>query len=269
MTRVAIIGDVGGHHAQLVDCLARLGVTATTWPAGLEVIQVGDLFGGVDDVDVARLVEPHLYAGRWRQLIGNWELEAVGGPEVTDTKGRGADRAALEYFARWRAAGLVTYTTTVTSRKGATAIVTHAGVTSNYWRTNLSRHVDAVDVADAINNSVSPTSLWRGGRMFAGHHRLLSPSPVWASTEELWRSWSADQPSPWPQVHGHTHSYNWARHDWRDWVPRELTRDAHPDRRRRHVRYQPAGSQPIIGIDCALNGAPPASLHALELTTAP
>ena len=105
MTRVAIIGDVGGHHAQLVDCLARLGVTATTWPAGLEVIQVGDLFGGVNDVDVARLVEPHLYAGRWRQLIGNWELEAVGGPEVTDTKGRGADRAALEYFARWRDKG--------------------------------------------------------------------------------------------------------------------------------------------------------------------
>ncbi len=60
-----MIGDIGGHADQLVGCLARLGATEGAWPEGLHVVQVGDLFGGFDDVGVAHIVEPHLYAGRW------------------------------------------------------------------------------------------------------------------------------------------------------------------------------------------------------------
>lgn len=82
MRRVAVIGDVGGYVGHLRHALGQLGVTDSVWPDDLHVIQVGDLFGGRADVEVAELVGPHLRAGRWAQLIGNWELEAVGGVAI-------------------------------------------------------------------------------------------------------------------------------------------------------------------------------------------
>ena len=82
MRRVAVIGDVGGYVRHLRHALGQLGVTDSVWPGDLRVSQVGDLFGGRADVEVAELVGPHLRAGRWTQLIGNWELEAVGGAAI-------------------------------------------------------------------------------------------------------------------------------------------------------------------------------------------
>lgn len=67
MGRVAVIGDVGGYVAHLRHALGQLGVTGSVWPDDLHVIQVGDLFGGRSDVEVAELVAPHLRAGRWRR----------------------------------------------------------------------------------------------------------------------------------------------------------------------------------------------------------
>ena len=82
MSRVAVIGDVGGYVRHLRHALEQLGVTDSVWPDDLHVIQVGDLFGGRADVEVAELVGPHPRAGRWTQLIGNRELEAVGGVAI-------------------------------------------------------------------------------------------------------------------------------------------------------------------------------------------
>jgi len=100
MGRVAVIGDVGDYVAHLRHALGQLDVTDSVWPDDLHVVQVGDLFGGRSDVEVAEVVGPHLRAGRWTQLIGNWELEAVGGVAI----GR-ADRAvqpgAIAEFRRW------------------------------------------------------------------------------------------------------------------------------------------------------------------------
>ena len=56
MGRVAVIGGVGGYVAHLRHALAQLGVTDSVWPDDLHVIQVGDLFGGRADVEVAELV---------------------------------------------------------------------------------------------------------------------------------------------------------------------------------------------------------------------
>ena len=103
-----MIGDVGGFADQLAGCLRQLGVCDGSWPADLHVIQVGDLVGGRDDVAVVDLVEPHLVAGRWTQLVGNWELGAVGAFEI-GRAGRCADPAALDRFAGWFDAGLVRY----------------------------------------------------------------------------------------------------------------------------------------------------------------
>lgn len=102
MVTTAVIGDVGGHVGHLVDCLSALGVRDGVWPDGLHVVQVGDLFGGGDgDVEVARLVQPLLYAGLWTQLVGNWELAAVGGPEVSAGDGRRAHPDAMTLLARY------------------------------------------------------------------------------------------------------------------------------------------------------------------------
>ena len=76
VTRSAVIGDVGGHVAHLRHALGQLGVTDTTWPNDLHVIQVGDLFGGRAHAEVVQLVGPHLRARRWTQLIGNSEPSA-------------------------------------------------------------------------------------------------------------------------------------------------------------------------------------------------
>ncbi len=65
MSRVAVIGDVGGYARHLRHGLGKLGVTDSVWPDDLHVIQVGDLFGGRADVEVAELVGPHLRCGRW------------------------------------------------------------------------------------------------------------------------------------------------------------------------------------------------------------
>ena len=116
--RVAIIGDVGGLVGQLSACLAEVGVVGDRWPAGLHVVQVGDLFGGFDDVAVAELVEAHLLAGRWTQLVGNWELGAVGGFSI-GRRGRTAHPDALERFAAWCDGGLVRYAVGVRARSGS------------------------------------------------------------------------------------------------------------------------------------------------------
>ena len=99
MGAVAIIGDVGGHAGQLAQCLAHLGVTPAVWPEGLTVVQVGDLLGGVDDRRVVAMVEPHIVAGRWVQLLGNWDSRALGGCWFMSPK-RGEPDADAEVASR-------------------------------------------------------------------------------------------------------------------------------------------------------------------------
>jgi hypothetical protein len=77
------------------------------------------------------------------------------------------------------------------------------------------------------------------------------PSPLWASTDELWWSWYAED-MPWSQVHGHANA-------WRPgagcngWVPEELLECAETVPARGWCRYRPPGSpHRIIGIDPGL-----------------
>ena len=122
MGRVGVIGDVGGYVARLRHALGQLGVADSVWPDDLHVIQVGDLFGGRSDVEVAELVAPHLRAGRWTQLIGHWELEAVGGVAIGGA-GRTVQPAAVAEFRRWHRDGLIQRAAAVTSASGAVDVV--------------------------------------------------------------------------------------------------------------------------------------------------
>jgi len=256
VTTVAVIGDVGGHVDQLRDALGLVGVTDSYWPVDLEVVQLGDLFGGFDDMAVAELVGPHVYAGRWIQLLGNWELEAVGGPTVTSAQGRCADPKALQAFSRWHTSGFVRRAATVTSSTGTVGVVSHAGVGYHFWSHDLNGERDATQVVARLN-SMPLDQVARPGSMF-GRPDEGAPGPIWASTSELWSDWKV---CPFPQIHGHSCAFS--QRGWNTWVPESLRRFATPERG--HVTFAPSSrSAPIIGIDAGLwERSPRGSLRPL------
>ncbi len=262
METVAVIGDVGGFADQLRCALASLGVIAQKWPDGLHVIQVGDLLGGRDDCAVVDLVWPHIEAGRWTQLIGNWELAAVGGPTIVSGDQRTADPEALQTFAEWHQASLVKWAAEVTMPDGAIGVVTHGGIGYEFWADDLDGDRDARSVVERLN-AMDRTQIARPGEMY-GAFNERAPGPVWASTAEVWSGWKV---CPWPQIHGHSSAYS-PEGGWRPYVPTHLRRRATVDGT--HVTFKRTErSAPIIGIDPGLSEvSPPGSLQPFVTGTA-
>ena len=260
--RVAVIGDVGGYVEHLRRALGSLGVTDDAWPADLHVVQVGDLFGGRADIDVARLVAPHVAAGRWTQLAGNWELFAVGGP-IVGRAGRQAHPAALAEFAAWYRDGLVQRAETITSSSGVTGVITHAGIGHAFWMQDLAGEPDPFRVVGRLN-SMPIEQIARPGTMM-GCDREPAPGPIWASIAEVYRGWTA---CPWPQIHGHTTAWR-QKFGWSQFLPNHLQNRCTADRG--HVTFVPSeGSRPIIGIDPALwDRSPLGALRPLVFSTSP
>ena len=258
---MAVIGDVGGFVNHLQHALESLGVRDDCWPDDLHVIQVGDLFGGRADCDVARLVAPHLAAGRWTQLVGNWELGAVGGIPIGKA-GRSPDPQAIAEFSAWHRDGLVQRAATVTSSKGATGVVTHAGISYGFWMQDLLGEPDPFRVVGALN-SMPLDQLARPGAML-GFEGEPAPGPIWSSANETWREWRV---CPWPQIHGHTTAWR-PKLGWAPWIPEEIRRRCVVDRL--HATFTPSeGSPPIIGIDPGLwDRSVVGELRPLVFTTA-
>lgn len=165
--RIAVIGDFAGFLDHLRAALATLGVTASHWPDDLLVIQVGDLLGGRDDLDVVELIAPHVATRRWVQLLGNWELEAADDPQVTNAKGRTADVEALRVFRDWYQDGLVHHAVGVNTESGATGVITHAGISHGFWSQDLAGSTDGQDVVEMIR-SMALRQVARPGEMFGG-----------------------------------------------------------------------------------------------------
>lgn len=129
------------------------------------------------------------------------------------------------------------------------AVVTHAGITSDWWFDVLEGEVDARQAVTKIN-AASLEDIHRPGEMLPIGDGMRPPGPVWASTAELWSSW-LDQPAPWPQVHGHSSSWNYQRHTWSPWTPEECIPFAAVDEAERRSRYltgRGVGAS-ITGID--------------------
>ena len=289
MGTVAIIGDVGGHASQLIGCLKGLGVSSPDHlPEDLTIVQVGDLLGGVDDRTVVQIVNNFLPTGRWIQLLGNWDSRVVGGwPFVSPTRGE-PDPDAEDLFALWHHTGDAHHAAAVTTAGGATAVLTHAGVTEPFWRRWLGATLDPVEAVVRIND-LPLAVVHQPGRMLGfaepavnvdfGYddmpddqlvtvRRATAPvGPIWADTTELWSGW-LDQPSPWPQVHGHTSA--WFRNTWSEHAPRNAVPYATRDTRLRHTRFMSArgSGPPIIGIDCSVWAAPNCVLHPLVIPNA-
>ena len=97
------------------------------------------------------MVEPHIVAGRWVQLLGNWDSRALGGCWFMSPKRGEPDADAEVRIALWHSAGFATHAAAVTTHGGSTAVVTHAGVTAPFWRQALGGTRDPIEAAGRIN----------------------------------------------------------------------------------------------------------------------
>nr|WP_246214350.1 metallophosphoesterase [Modestobacter muralis] len=218
--RVAVIGDVGGHRAQLAQALVRLGADPGTYrlPPDLQVVQVGDLVHrGPDSPGVIALVDRLLsdQPGQWHQLAGNHEGQyvdtpAFDWPEVLPV-------AVQDTLRDWWSSGRMRVAAAVTLADGEQVLVTHAGLTSGLHH-RLGRPRTADDAAAALEalRETDPAALWRAGAMLGGGAPDLAAGPMWAEAgAELAASWVADEAlgvqMPFTQVHGHSSVLGWER----------------------------------------------------------
>jgi hypothetical protein len=275
-TAVAVIGDVGGHRACLRTALARVGadLDAADLPDGLVVIQVGDLVGGPDDAalveDVDRLTAR--YPGRWLQLIGNWEAQFLGGPAfVRSGAATPVDPAAAAGVRRLWAERRLHPAVGVASGSGIDVLITHAGLSREFWRCELGAPASAADAARelAVLARRDRGVLFRPGALLAETPVAGPAGPLWAvASTEVWPSWLEEAP-PFGQVHGHTSPYFFGGRRWNDEVTDAVRQRSRVIAERRHIWFDAAPGRRIVGIDPGLGRRPRGGeLHALLLRTA-
>lgn len=142
VSRVALIGDVGGHADDLARVLEALGCDTEhgTMPADLTVLQVGDLVDRGPDSLGALLLALRMWRNhrdRWIQLIGNHETYYLHDEVVAalparfkplDAAGVQCLRAVLQSPARMFHRAAV-----VELADGTELLATHAGISPREW----------------------------------------------------------------------------------------------------------------------------------------
>ncbi|HJQ03962.1 MAG TPA: metallophosphoesterase [Nocardioides sp.] len=262
--RIAVIGDVGGHLEALRAELSRIGVPddgAGEIPEDLVVVQVGDLVHrGPDSAGVVALVDTHLRRtpDRWFQLVGNHEAFYVFGPQFRLSER--LDRRAAGTLSGWWQEGVLRAAVSFSSG-GETFLVTHAGLTREYWRLFLGAPDDARAAAAALNDMLrrGDDRLIRAGQVHGG---AVDPAagPLWAAADtELEAGWR-DHTLPFSQVHGHSSAVRWPDGD----APEPPASDVVLDHTLRHTTTVLAGGR-IIGVDPGHGDNAAESWGALEL----
>jgi len=229
MTRIVVVGDVGGFPQQLATAVTGLIDDEDT-----VVVQVGDLVDrGPDSSGVLAFVAERLAVApaRWVQLIGNHESQYLDGdpfwpeplaePDVTLLRGWWL-RDQVKVAAALRTAG------------GEEFLLTHAALTDKAWR-ELGAPVTAGTAADLLNTR--PEELLLDDR-----------GPLWAEAgPDVYESWlHADQPPPFSQLHGHSTIVDFGR---RAWVCGERIRQrATVDWVARHTFTRISGAR-FVGVD--------------------
>jgi hypothetical protein len=259
--RVAVIGDVGGHLDALQRELVRLGAHPRTLdlPAGLTIVQVGDLIHrGPDSDGVVALVDRYLreQPKQWVQIVGNHEAFYLREP-VFDWPER-VDSTTAAILRRWWAVGSMRVAAGLSTPTGD-YLVTHAGLTAGFWRAVLAMPVTAATAAAALNGLVGnrDSAVFRTGAM-VGRRPSRSAGPLWAdASRELVPSWFQSR-LPFGQIHGHSSITDWSTGAMRGStaVAAHTTANAAT----RHETTTLAGDR-IIGID-PCHGARPAPVWA-------
>lgn len=254
MSRVAVIGDVGGHLEELRAELLRLGADPTSrrLPPDLIVVQVGDLVHrGPDSVGVLELVDGYLEAqpDQWIQLVGNHEAQYLRRPAF-DWPERLDDQAAAT-LTRWWVDGRMLAAVAIRSPNSSPIntgreeqfLITHAGLTSGFWRSVLDRLTGADRAAAAINSLIGTHEdvLFNGGQMLGSGRPDQLAGPIWAAAgPELVSSWLGVR-LPFSQIHGHSTLRDWGKAN-------TVSRLTSTDEATRHEVTTLDGGR-IIGVD--------------------
>ena len=213
MGRVAVIGDLAGHRAELTAELRRLGADEHTGrlPDDLQVLQVGDLVHrGPDPEGVVALVDRYLreQPEQWVQLAGNHEAQYLREPAFSWPER--IDDTAIDTLRRWWATGRMRVAAAVRT-SDEEFLITHAGLTEGYWRLALDSPAGAEQAAAALNSFIGAHEdvLFHAGQMLGGGEPDPAAGPLWAATgTELVPGWLA-APSPFSQIHGHSGVVDW------------------------------------------------------------
>ncbi len=247
---MAVIGDVGGHLAELRQELDRLGADPDTGrlPDDLVVVQVGDLVHrGPDSEGVVALVDAFLtrQPEQWIQIVGNHEAQYLREPAFTWPETISEEAQAT--LRRWWETGAMRAAATLCTADGW-FLVTHAGVTAGFWRAVLNTPVTASPAAAAVNALAGrrDEALFRAGVMLGGRRPTALAGPLWAeASTELLPSW-LDTRLPFSQIHGHSCLYDWDGDEFRP--SRRICEVTTVDAERRHEITTFHGGQ-IIGVD--------------------
>lgn len=195
MVTVLIIGDVGGCARQLAAAVDPVIGNVDT-----VVIQVGDLIDrGPDTTGVLAIVRDRI-AGtpRWIQLVGNHELQYLGGGRFWQDPVAAADADLLR---SWWLCERVQIAAAVRTADGDDLLVTHAGLTFDAWR-RLGEPVTAATAAELLNT--------RPDELIWAHD-----GPLWAESPQVYESWLvAPVAAPFGQVHGHSSIVDFQRRSW-------------------------------------------------------
>ncbi|MET0703612.1 MAG: metallophosphoesterase [Mycobacterium sp.] len=263
--RIAVIGDVGGHAQPLRHELARLGAGADgSLPEDLIVLQVGDLIHrGPDSAQVVDMVDRYLRTqpDQWIQLVGNHEAHYLQPPVFAWPKV--LSRKHVRTINRWWKTGAVAVAAAVDT-KSESFLVTHAGITAEFWASVLGGPPTAADAARRINDlaRADAGTVFRAGVMLNG---TTSPGagPLWADTmAELLPGW-ADRQMPFSQIHGHNSITTWRGDD--AVVPRAgIEALVAVDADAKHESVYLAGGR-LIGIDPDHRDTPTTAWRAFEL----
>jgi hypothetical protein len=260
MTRVLVIGDVGGHADQLRAALAAAGVAGRI-PAGLTVVQVGDLVDrGPDSPGVLRLVRRYLdeQPDRWIQLAGNHESQYLpGGTAFWPERLAAADADLLR---TWWADGRLQVAAALRSSTSDDFLITHAGLTVGAWRALGSP--DSAGLAARLLND-RPPLLWSDN--LAAVNR--DAGPFWAEAGwELHEPWLEYRGMvPFGQIHGHSALVRYQDQAWR--CPGRVRQKSTVDWSARHTRTR-VGGRLFIAVDPKHGRAGAPSWRPLELTDA-
>ncbi len=267
--RVAVIGDIAGHLDELRTELRRLGADSGTGrlPDDLTVVQVGDLVhrGPASDAVVA-LVDGYLtdQPTQWVQLVGNHEAQYLRDPVFTWPE-RISDRSS-ETLRRWWSAGQMRVATWVRA-DAETFLITHAGLTADFWRGPLAAPSTAEQAAITLNSMIGANdrALFRTGMKLHGRRRTPRAGPVWAATAtELLPGWTTTT-LPFSQVHGHDSIFDWQRRRFR--AADDLARLTVVDEDAKHETTVLAAGR-IIGIDPGHGSLPRRPWRAWEMRRA-
>lgn len=264
MTRIAVIGDIGGHAIPLRDELTRLGV-GDALPDDLIVVQVGDLIHrGPHSAEVVDLVGGFLRTQpkQWIQLIGNHEANYLRPPAFRWSET--LSRKHVRTLKRWWLNGSATVATAIET-PDESFLVTHAGITAEFWSSVLGGPTTAAEAASRINQLAKAGSgtVFRAGMYL--HGKIMSDAgPLWAdTTNELLPGW-VDRRLPFSQIHGHNSVTSWRSPDIgapRPGIEALITIDHDA----KHETVYLEGGR-LIGVDPDHRDTPTAIWRSLEIT---